>query len=245
MSQDSSSSSESTSNKPARARYFVTGLFTVIPLGVTAIVLYYLVKGLSRIGSKPAEFVQKQLEKSFGGEDPEGLMSFITTEWFQDGIAVLIVITLVYFTGMLTSNFVGRRLVKFFEWFMDRIPFVRTIYGGMRKLVDLLQQDTGSDVQRVVLIEFPSSEMKAVGLVTRTFLDQDTGRKLAAVYVPTTPNPTNGYVEIVPVDRIISTNWTFDEAVSFIVSGGAVAPDQIPYSKSEGKFLVPPAEPKP
>tara|TARA_R110002096_G_scaffold147671_18_gene307733 strand:+ start:3960 stop:4631 length:672 start_codon:yes stop_codon:yes gene_type:complete len=223
----------------------VTGLFTVIPLGVTAIILYYLVKGLSRIGSKPAELVQNRLEKSFGGGDPEGLMRFITTEWFRDCMAVLIVIALVYFLGMLTSNLVGRKLVKLFEWFMDRIPFVRSIYGGMRKLVDLLQQDTGADVQRVVLIEFPSSEMKAVGLVTRTFADKDTGRKLAAVYVPTTPNPTNGYVEIVPVDRIISTNWSFDEAISFIVSGGAVAPDQIPYSKSEGKLLEPKVEPKP
>ncbi|MEM1296196.1 MAG: DUF502 domain-containing protein [Verrucomicrobiota bacterium] len=245
MSEESPYTASTTANKPKRARYFVTGLFTVIPLGVTAIVLYYLVKGLSRIGSKPAEFVQNQLEKSFGQGDPEGLMRFITTEWFRDGIAVLIVVTLVYFLGMMTSNFVGRKMVKLFEWFMERIPFVRTIYGGMRKLVDLLQQDTGADVQRVVLIEFPSPEMKTVGLVTRTFNDKDTGRKLAAVYVPTTPNPTNGYVEIVPIDRIISTNWTFDEAISFIVSGGAVAPDQIPYSKSEGKFLEGVVEPTP
>ncbi len=227
--------------KPKRARFFLTGLLTIIPLGVTVIVLYYLVKGLSAVGRLPALYVQDKLERAFGVDpkDPEGMLKFLSTEWFRDCIAVVSVIVLIYTLGVMTSNFIGRRLVRLFEWFLDRIPFVRTIYGGVKKLVDLLQQDTGAEVQRVVLIDFPNAEMKTVGLVTRTFSDQDTGRRLAAVYVPTTPNPTNGYVEIVPVDRIVSTNWSFDEAISFIVSGGAVAPDQIPYAKSEGKLLEP------
>jgi uncharacterized membrane protein len=88
------------------------------------------------------------------------------------------------------------------------------------------------DVQRVVLINFPTPEMKTVGLVTRTFRDKDTGRELAAVYVPTTPNPTSGYLEIVPVANLISTNWTLDEAMTFIVSGGAISPDEINFDHS-------------
>ncbi len=234
-------SMDETRAKPKRVRYFVAGIFTVIPLGVTVIVLYYLVKGLSAIGQWPALFVQTQLAKLFGVDlhvgKPERFLDILATEWFRDIIAVLLVIALIYTTGAMTTNFIGRRLVMLFEWILDRIPLVRTIYGGVKKLVSLLQQDTGADVERVVLIDFPSTEMKAVGLVTRTFADKATGRKLAAVYVPTTPNPTNGYVEIVPVERIISTNWTFDEAISFVVSGGAIAPDEIPYSKSEGKLL--------
>jgi uncharacterized membrane protein len=83
-----------------------------------------------------------------------------------------------------------------------------------------------------VLIDFPSPEMKAVGFVTKTLKDVDTGKELAAVYVPTTPNPTSGYLEIVPIDRVISTTWTFDEAMTFIVSGGAVSKETMNYSKS-------------
>ena len=77
---------------------------------------------------------------------------------------------------------------------------------------------------RVVLIEFPNSEMKTVGLVTRTMRDADTGREYAAVYVPTTPNPTSGYLEIVPLERVTPTDWTMDQAMAFIISGGAIAP---------------------
>jgi uncharacterized membrane protein len=83
----------------------------------------------------------------------------------------------------------------------------------------------------VVLIEFPSKDMKTVGFVTRILTDDNTGRQLAAVYVPTTPNPTSGYLEIVPVENLISTNWTIDEAMTFIVSGGAIAPHNINYDK--------------
>jgi uncharacterized membrane protein len=81
----------------------------------------------------------------------------------------------------------------------------------------------------VVLIEFPSPEMKTVGFVTRTMVDTNTGQELAAVYVPTTPNPTSGYLEIVPIEKLVSTSWSIDEAMSFIISGGAVAPDSVPY----------------
>ncbi len=74
--------------------------------------------------------------------------------------------------------------------------------------------------------------MKAVGLVTRVIRDRDTGQELAAVYVPTTPNPTSGYLEIVPVEQLTPTNWSVDQAMSFIISGGAVSPDSIPFSRT-------------
>ena len=82
----------------------------------------------------------------------------------------------------------------------------------------------------MVLIDFPHKEMKSVGFVTRILQDERTGQELAAVYVPTTPNPTSGYLEIVPVDRLTPTDWTVDEAMTFIISGGAVSPDKIPFS---------------
>ena len=125
-----------------------------------------------------------------------------------------------------------RTLFQFFEGVFHRIPFVKTIYGSVKKLISVLGDKPKGDVQRVVLINFPTPEMKTVGLVTRTFRDKDTGRELAAVYVPTTPNPTSGYLEIVPVANLISTNWTLDEAMTFIVSGGAISPDEINFDHS-------------
>jgi uncharacterized membrane protein len=81
--------------------------------------------------------------------------------------------------------------------------------------------------QRVVLIDFPSPELKSIGFVTRVFVDAG-GRELAAVYVPTTPNPTGGYLEIVPVEKLVATDWSMDQAMAFLLSGGAVGPDKLP-----------------
>ncbi|MEM7143765.1 MAG: DUF502 domain-containing protein [Verrucomicrobiota bacterium] len=211
-----------------RRRYFLAGLVTVIPLGVTLFVLVYLVKLLALIGKYPANFLASSLKGLF----PDAA-DVLGSAWFINSVAVLMVVLLVYFIGMMTTNFLGRQVLALFEWLMQRIPLVKTVYGAVKKLVDLMRQNEAEgEVQRVVLIDFPSPEMKTVGLVTRTFEDHVTGRKLASVYVPTTPNPTSGYLEIVPVDRITSTNWSFDEAMAFVVSGGAVAPGEMNYDQS-------------
>ena len=118
-----------------------------------------------------------------------------------------------------------------FDYLMARIPVVQSIYGAARQLVTSFQTKPGGS-QRVVLIEFPSPEMKTVGLVTRIFNDADSGEEIAAVYVPTTPNPTSGYMELVPTSRLIMLDWTINEAMTFIMSGGASAPPKLNYSKS-------------
>ena len=124
---------------------------------------------------------------------------------------------------------IGQRLLRWFETLVARIPLASTIYGSARKLLDILQTKPDG-TQRVVLIDFPHAEMKTLGFVTRVMREQGTGRELAAVYVPTTPNPTSGYLEIVPVEKITPTDWNVDQAMSFIISGGAMAPDAIPFS---------------
>ena len=106
-----------------------------------------------------------------------------------------------------------------------------TYLPSARKLLDMLETKPGS-TQRVVLIDFPHRDMKSVGLVTRVIREEGSGRELAAVYVPTTPNPTSGYLEIVPVELLTPTDWTVDQAMSFIISGGAVAPDAMPFTRA-------------
>lgn len=216
-------------------RYFVAGLITIIPLGVTVMVLTFLVNLLTRFGKLPATWLSELLQERLVDRS-SWAARILQNDVFINIFSVIIVIVLVYFLGVMTSNILGRWLLSLFERIMHRIPVVKSIYGAVKKLMNLMSQDTGGEVQRVVLIEFPSPEMKTVGLVTRTFEDCDTGLKLAAVYVPTTPNPTSGYLEIVPVDRIVSTDWSFDEAMQFIVSGGAVAPANINYEQSVGSL---------
>jgi uncharacterized membrane protein len=131
--------------------------------------------------------------------------------------------------GWLATRVIGQRLLLAFDGLLARIPLVQTIYGGTKKLMAVLQQKP-SGLQRVVLVDFPRPGMKVVGFVTRLMIEEGTGREMAAVYIPTTPNPTGGYLELVPVDELTPTDWTMDQAMAFIISGGAVAPDTLPAS---------------
>ncbi len=206
-------------------KYFLAGVLTTIPLLVTWLLVDFFLSLLRSFGEPVvrglSSFVQPFLP---------GLSEWLIRPWFQATLAVVLVVSALVITGWMATRYIGRRFLSFFDSIMDRVPMVRNIYGSVRKLLDVIQTRP-EGVQRVVLIDFPSQEMKAVGLVTRTFADDDTGRILAAVYVPTTPNPTSGYLEIVPLENITSTNWSFDEAMSFIISGGAVSPAKMNFDK--------------
>ena len=198
----------------------------MIPIWVTWLVLRFMLRLLTEVGSPIAVRISAALRPN----------APILAEWllhpgFQALIAVVLILLLLYLLGWTATRVVGRRLIRGFDRLVERIPLVQTLYGSVRQLVGVLQQEPGK-TQRVVLIDFPSPEMKTVGLVTRTLTDDVSGRELAAVYVPTTPNPTSGYLEIVPLDRITPTNWTVDEAMTFVISAGAVAPETMRYDRT-------------
>jgi uncharacterized membrane protein len=206
-------------------RYILSGLLTIIPLWVTWLLFEFIFRRLSEFGQPWVRVLAASIR-----EDTPVMSRLLLEPWFQNVLAVALVLLALYLLGWMVSRVVGRRVLHAFESLVDRLPGVQKIYGSVKQLVTVLQQKP-TDVQRVVLIDFPSADLKAVGLVTRTLVDAETGDKLAAVYVPTTPNPTSGYLEIVPIERITSTDWTVDEAMNFLISGGAVGPDTINYSQ--------------
>lgn len=218
--------SHADSHSPNRKRFLLTGLIAVIPLWITWLVLAFLFRTLSAIGEPIVTWINEIIGPKF-----PNLEKLVNNPVFLGTIEVFVVVAIIYGLGVFTTIVIGRRIFDFFERLLERVPLVRNIYGAVKKLTVVLQEKPGGDVKRVVLIEFPSPEMKTVGLVTRVMDDAKTGRKLAAVYVPTTPNPTSGYLEIVPVERLTQTDWTMDQAMSFIVSGGASAPENIVYDR--------------
>lgn len=111
---------------------------------------------------------------------------------------------------MASRRVVGQRLLRWVGAVIKRIPLASIIYDSAKKLLDMLQTEPGS-TQRVVLIDFPHRDMKSVGPGHPGHHEQGTDRELAAVYVPTTPNPTSGYLEIVPVELLTPTDWTVDQ----------------------------------
>ncbi|HRN61258.1 MAG TPA: DUF502 domain-containing protein, partial [Luteimonas sp.] len=157
-------------------------------------------------------------------------LGWMAAPWVQTALALVATLAAIIAVGVMAHRVLGQRLLRWFEAVVHRIPLANLIYGAVRKLIDILQtQPEGA--QRVVLIDFPHRDMKAVGFVTRVLREEGNERELAAVYVPTTPNPTSGYLEVVPVENLTPTDWTVDQAMSFIISGGAVSPDSVPFTR--------------
>jgi uncharacterized membrane protein len=149
----------------------------------------------------------------------------LENELFQWLVAIVMALLLLHTIGAIASGMVGPRLIAGIEGLIARIPVVETVYSASKKLIGVLQQKPDG-AARVVLIEFPHPGMRAIGLVMRVFTDAVTGQELAAVYVPTTPNPTSGYLEILPVSALTPTSLSMDQAMTMILSGGAVGPDK-------------------
>ena len=212
--------------RPSLQRLFLTGLLTLLPIWLTWVVVKFVFVLLSGISSPLIVPLSERIAASF----PDYL-GWIKVEWMQDITALLATLLVILLVGILSRRVIGQQLLRWFGAVIRRIPLASIIYDSAKKLLDILQTKPGS-TQRVVLIDFPHRDMKSIGLVTRVLKEQGTGRELAAVYVPTTPNPTSGYLEIVPVEMLTPTDWTVDQAMSFIISGGAVAPDSVPFTRS-------------
>jgi len=208
-------------------RYIVIGFLTVAPLWVTWLVFDFLLKLLARIGDPLLKGMARAVRP----------FSDITATWlldsnFQHAVAALLTIISFYGIGVLASFVIGKKVISIYENILARLPLVQTIYGATKRFLNTISQPPVTG-QRVVLISFPSSEMKAIGFITKVMEDKETGRKLAAVYVPTSPNPTSGYIEILPMENLVLTDWTTEEAMTFVVTGGTNAPESVHFTQNK------------
>ena len=202
------------------SQYLLSGIVTIIPLWVTWLVVEFVFRKLLAIG-RP---IVGSLRQVLSHLSPE-LASHVSWRIADNILAVVLTLAMFYGLGWAANHVFGRRLINLLDRFVTSVPLIKTVYGGVRKLITTLKGKPGEH-QRVVLINFPSEQMKTVGFLTRTMTEKETGRTLAIVYVPTTPNPTSGYIEIVPMEQVVATDWTVDEAMNFIVSAGAIAPER-------------------
>ncbi len=199
----------------------IVGLIAVLPLALTLWVLWLVLQVAAFVGGLMTAPVTASLLAL-----APGLEGVVRNEVVATILNIVVALAALIVVGFLAKGVIGQLVGQMVENFITRIPVGNTVYGSARQLINSFQSTTDK-AQKVVLIEFPSREMKAVGLVTRRFFAADTGEELAAVYVPTTPNPTSGYVEIVPVSRLVWLDWTLNDAIQFIVSGGVIAPESI------------------
>ena len=154
------------------------------------------------------------------------------------GIGFGVIIVLLYITGLVASNVFGRKIIQRTESLLDEVPMVREIFRTFKQVLESVMLPHKGGFKEVVLVEFPRPGMKTIGFVTNRVKDVS-GRSLVNVYIPTTPNPTSGYLEIIPEEDVLRIDMTIEDAIKMVVSGGMVSPEIIdePYrhTMSNGK----------
>lgn len=200
--------------RPLR-RLLLIGLLTAAPLVVTWLVLDFLFAQLSRAGAPWLLALSRALRTPL-----PGVADWLLESQAQSLMAAAITLLLLIVLGWFSSRVLGQRIIAWAETLVGRVPLVAAIYGGTKRFLATVKERPAG-AQRVVLINFPSPEMKTIGFVTRVMNDADTGEELAIVYVPTAPNPTSGYIEIVPLASVTQTDWSVDEAMAFVMTAGA------------------------
>jgi uncharacterized membrane protein len=195
-------------------RYLVTGLFTLLPLVVTLWVLRSIFSALVGVFVAPLTWVSTHA----GLPDPP--------YWILALCSALATLLLLFLVGMLMGNFVGRQLLYWLDELMLRVPVVKAIYGSIKQLMSAIQSGQGGSFKEVVLVEWPQPGSWTLGFVARRDCAwaMEGGQDMVAVYVPTAPNPTSGYVVMVRGDKLKPVPFSPEQALTWAVSGGVVAP---------------------
>ena len=192
-------------------RYLVAGILVWAPLAVTFVLLRFAVN----LMDKTLAILPQQYR-------PDELLGF-----HIPGLGVILTFIVLFVTGMLAANFVGRHIVGGWESLLDRIPIVRTIYGGAKNFAEIVFSDSNDSFKKVLLIEYPRKGIYSLAFQTSSELgevQERTGEDVICCFVPTTPNPTSGYVVMLPRSDATVLDMDVDEALKMIISLGVVVP---------------------
>jgi uncharacterized membrane protein len=188
-----------------------TGLIVLIPLVLTLWVIYSLAHFLDQV----VLFLPYQYQ-------PNQLVGFNIP-----GVGVILTIASIFLVGVVANNFFGKRFISLYEIILDKLPFVKSIYGGIKQVSDTLFSNNSNAFSKAVLIEFPDAKNYTFAFITGE-TDERISKilkgKYVNVYVPTTPNPTSGYTLMVPRNKIKEIDVSVDQALKYVISMGVVPP---------------------
>jgi uncharacterized membrane protein len=192
-------------------RYVIAGLLVWVPILVTVLVVRFIL-----------DLMDQTLLLLPASVRPETLFGI-----HIPGLGLVLAVLLLIFTGMLVSNIIGRSLVGLWEDLMNRIPFVRALYSGVKSFSTTILSNQGNSFKKVLLIEYPRKGAWSVGFQTAgdvPLISVHTGEPMVCVFIPTTPNPTSGFIVMVPRSQAIELDMSIDAAMKMIVTLGVVVP---------------------
>lgn len=193
-------------------KYIIAGLLVWLPLAATVVIVKLVVDLLDNIVLLfPPEY------------QPTAVLGFSIP-----GFGIVLAISILLVTGMLAANLFGRRLVEFWEAILNRIPLVRSIYNSVKQISATILDSNGKSFRKVVMLQYPRKGIWSIGFLTNEDVSTDIeglNEDLAAVFVPTTPNPTSGFIIMVPRDDITELDMSVEDGFKFIISMGVIIPD--------------------
>ena len=194
-------------------RIIVAGLLVWLPLGVTIFIIRVLLDLLGQTYKIIPEFFR-----------PENLLGFSIP-----GFGILLAVVIIFVTGLIAANFIGKSLVDWWESFLDKIPLVRSIYSPLKKFAELVLSDQTQSFSKVLLIEYPRKGLYSLCFQTSKNLgeiEEKSGVDVVCVFVPTTPNPTSGLIIMVPQSDVIELDMSVEDGLKMIISLGVVVPGE-------------------
>lgn len=192
-------------------KYLIAGLLVWMPLGITFLVVRAIV-----------DFLDRSLLLLPYAYQPDNLLGF-----HIPGFGVLLAVTMVLATGMIVANFLGRRIVVAWESLLARIPVVRNLYAGIKQVLEAVLATDGKSFRKVLLVEYPRKGVWSLAFMTSSDLgevQEKTAGDVVSVFIPTTPNPTSGFVLMVQRSEVIEMDMTVEEGLKMIISMGVVVP---------------------
>ena len=193
-------------------RWLIAGLLVWLPLGATLLVMRFLVDFMDR----SLLLLPTQLR-------PDYLLGF-----HIPGLGIILTLLILLLTGFLAANFLGSRLLSLGEALLQRVPLARTIYGGVKRLSETVLVGDNQAFRKVLMIEYPRKGVWTMAFQTAEpvgEVQERTGVDVVTVFVPTTPNPTSGFIVLVPRDEVIEMDMSVEDALRMIISLGVVSPD--------------------
>ena len=190
--------------------YLLTGVFMLIPAAITLYIIYFIFQFSDGIlGGALAERIGYQIP----------------------GMGLILTALICLLVGMIAQNYVGKRIIKGIDASMEKIPVVKSLYTGIKQVGNVIMQQNKSEFKRVVLLEYPKADCWALGFVTADFMypinDERVAKNLVSIFVPTTPNPTSGFLLIISKDKIVDLNIDIEIAMKIVISGGLVQANKL------------------
>ena len=199
-------------------RRMLTGLLLILPVYVT----YFVIKFLFDFVGGTLSPVIKKILQFYGVALPKSSLD----EFIITFLGLILTFISLYFIGIFAANFVGKAIILYFENLLTKTPIIKSIYSSVKQIIHSISLPGKQSFKRVVLVDFPKAGTKSIGFVTGA-TQHNNEKKLISVFIPTTPNPTTGFLIFTPEEDVIDSNLTVEEAFKTLFSGGVLTPKDI------------------